>query len=148
MKDEAVIPDLNAEIGELLRLYRVSAGKSEKEIALAARIPKSKVSAYELGRQEISVDCLCRLAAALDVPASELVERIEQRQAHRPVHAERDTNATLGFMASNRGRQLIRAWAQCEEPRLLDAFANLFLAACLQKKTEKAETPRPASTGS
>ncbi len=145
---EEIAKELNAELGELLRLYRVSAGKSEKDVALAASMPKAKVSGCELGKHQISVACLCQIANALSIPASELLAQVERRLESPLPKAGKGTSRTLEFMASNRGRQLIRAWSQCEDPRLLDAFTNLFLATSLQKKTEKTATQRSASVGS
>ncbi len=142
------VKDLDAELGELLRFYRLSAGKSEKDIAKAASLPKARISGLELGKAQPSVACLYRIAGALGIPASELLIQLERRlDTAPPVRAPNGSSRTLEFMVSNRGRQLIRALSQCDDPKLLDAFANLFLAASLQKKTDKTEARRPARVG-
>ena len=146
MTDEC-LTDIDAELGELLRFYRLSAGKSEKEIALAVNMPKAKLSGFERGKERISLTCFLRIAEALGMPASELLAQVERRINGEPAKPATGARSTLEFMASNRGRQLIRAWSQCDDPRLLDAFANLFMAASLQKKTEKTAARRPARVG-
>ncbi|MEM0948545.1 MAG: helix-turn-helix domain-containing protein [Pseudomonadota bacterium] len=145
--NENRLGEFEAELGELLRLYRLSAGKSETDVAKAAKLPKAKISGFELGSPGLSVSCFLRLASALDVAPSEVLAQVERRLGNKSAYAVKEAQATLDFMVSNRGRQLIRALSQCDDPKLLDAFTNLFLATSLRNKTDAAGAGPHARVG-
>ncbi len=60
--------------GEKLRGIRESADLSREELALAADLSFQMIAALEYGNRSPSLPALLRLATALDVAASDLVE--------------------------------------------------------------------------
>lgn len=67
------IPEYCIELGKHLRKLRKKDGKSIEEIAYKAGIDAQNLRKYELGRQEMRVSMLKRLADAFEVSVSELV---------------------------------------------------------------------------
>lgn len=61
-----------------LRAYRALAHMTQTDLAKAVGITRSVVNNYELGRSEPSFENLCRMADALGVEISDLVEGEEQ----------------------------------------------------------------------
>lgn len=60
--------------GEQLQALRLSKGWSQEKLALVAEIDRTYVSSVERGRRNISLLNILRLAKALGVPASHLLE--------------------------------------------------------------------------
>lgn len=75
-KQEKEIPQYCIELGKHLRKLRKSKGEngvSIEEIAYKAGIDAQNLRKYELGRQEMRVSMLKRLADAFEISVSELV---------------------------------------------------------------------------
>jgi len=61
------------ELGKHIRKTRKDKGFSVAEIAFKADIDSQNLRKYELGKQEMKVSMLARIAEALDVSISELM---------------------------------------------------------------------------
>lgn len=60
------------QFGERLRSLRLERGMSQEALADRAVVHRTYVSSVERGQRNVSIDIIVRLAAALDVPASDL----------------------------------------------------------------------------
>lgn len=60
--------------GAKLKQLRLAAGLSQEELASRAGIDRTYVSSCERGRRNISLETICRLAAALDVAPAAMLE--------------------------------------------------------------------------
>jgi transcriptional regulator with XRE-family HTH domain len=63
--------------GREIRALRVARGQSEEDVAKVADVELDRYSAIERGEQIITYLTLLRVAAALEVPASEIVRRAD-----------------------------------------------------------------------
>ena len=60
--------------GERVRTLRARVGFSQEELAERAGLDRSYVGGVERGERNISLENICKLATALNVPASALME--------------------------------------------------------------------------
>lgn len=67
------IPEYCIELGKHLRKLRKGKEKTIEEIAYKAGIDAQNLRKYELGKQEMRVSMLKRLAEAFEISVSELV---------------------------------------------------------------------------
>lgn len=117
-----------------MRLYRLSAGLSQVELGDAAGISYQQIQKYESGANKVSVSRLFTVAGALGLAPSELLSELERRLGNgAPAEAPAPVE-TLHFMSTRRGQQIVRAMATCKDPKLLDAFVDLFLAATARRR--------------
>ncbi|WP_210365741.1 helix-turn-helix transcriptional regulator [Bacillus sp. REN3] len=65
-------------LGENIRNCRERAGISQEELALKIRVGTHKIERYESGEQTPEMETVLKISTVLDVPASELMERIYQ----------------------------------------------------------------------
>lgn len=73
---------LNAEtVGKVIRKAREEKGLSQETLSSFAEIGRTHLSAIERGHRKPTLETFFRLSAALDMPASDLVKRIEQELA-------------------------------------------------------------------
>ena len=70
------IPKYVVELGMCLREIRKEKGISIEEVAYKAEIDAQNLRKYELGKQEMKVSMLKRIADALDMRISEITDRI------------------------------------------------------------------------
>jgi len=70
--------------GQRVKFYRQSIRKSQKAVAIEAGIPQTTLSGWETGKTEPVVSDAQKLAAALGVSLSELIEGPEQPAACLP----------------------------------------------------------------
>lgn len=68
--------DVVALLGKNVRLLRKQAGLSQEELAFQAEMKRGYVSDLERGKRNPSVKALGRLAHALGVPPSRLLEEL------------------------------------------------------------------------
>ena len=61
-------------IGECIKLRRKEKGLSQKELALKIGIATNSLSRYEIGERNISWEMLAKIASALDIGTTELIE--------------------------------------------------------------------------
>ncbi len=80
----------SARLGGAIRALRVSRGLSVTELARRSELSQSFLSQVEIGRTDISVSRLVRLAKALDVSLDNLVDH-PSRSAEHVVRAEERT---------------------------------------------------------
>jgi transcriptional regulator with XRE-family HTH domain len=66
-------------LGEVLREAREAAGMTQEQLAFKARVHRTYVSLLERDKKSATVDTQSRVAAALDVPASWIIARVEKR---------------------------------------------------------------------
>lgn len=133
---------LDAELGDLVRLYRLSAGLSQVELGEAAGISYQQIQKYESGANKVSVSRLFTVAAALGMAPSELLSELERRLGGEEGSEAAAPVETLHFMATRRGQQIVRAMAACDDPKLLDAFVDLFLAATAAPRNSNGSAER------
>ncbi|MEM6823503.1 MAG: helix-turn-helix transcriptional regulator [Pseudomonadota bacterium] len=135
---------LDAELGELVRLYRLSSGLSQVELGEAAGISYQQIQKYESGANKVSVSRLFSVTSALGVAPSELLSELERRVDYDQGGAAPDVSLeALQFLTSRRGQQIVRAMATCEDGQLLDAFIDLFLSAtAAERRAGDAERKR------
>ena len=65
-------------VGRVLRQARKSAGVTQQEVALRARMDRAYLSEVENGKRSLSIDRLLLICKAMNVPASTIVGRIER----------------------------------------------------------------------
>lgn len=70
-------------LGEELRKAREAESLSQEKLAFEAELDRTYISHLENNKKSPTVDVLFRLAAALGVPASELLARVERTQQAR-----------------------------------------------------------------
>ena len=63
-------------LGENIRVKRKSTGFSQEKLAEKADLHPTYVSDVECGKENISLDAICRIAKALKVSLAELVKGI------------------------------------------------------------------------
>lgn len=71
----------DARLGAALREARLEAGYTQEEVARVLKVTPATIARYELGIRRLSVGALLQIAAALDIPLSQLVpgaERLER----------------------------------------------------------------------
>ena len=68
------IPDYAIELGQHLRKLRKIRGMSIEEVAFKAELDAQNLRKYELGRQEMKISMLKRIANAFGMSVSELVD--------------------------------------------------------------------------
>ena len=61
-------------LGEAIRLARVKSGMTQDELAAQLNTTKSAISKYELGKREPNLEQLSKIAIALGVTVSDLVD--------------------------------------------------------------------------
>ena len=64
--------------GREIRALRVARGQSEEDVATLADVELDRYSAIERGEQTLTYLALMRIAAAVEVPASEIVRRADR----------------------------------------------------------------------
>lgn len=70
--------DVSAAFGQVIRDLRLERGLSQEAVSFACDRHRTYVSLLERGRSSPSLDTLWTLAAALSVPPSEIVRRVEK----------------------------------------------------------------------
>ena len=68
-----------AAFGSLLRELRDEASLSQERLAEIAGLNRTYISMLENGKRQPSVDVLLRLSTALEVEASDIIERLVRR---------------------------------------------------------------------
>ena len=127
------------QLGELLRLHRVSAGVSQRDLSERLGIPLRDLRQVEAGRTGISVQTLVELSYALGISSATLLDQFDRRAAYIDPPASNVDEACRSLLASNRGRQLIRAMATCRHPEVLDAVFRLLIANAIHVIPEDTE---------
>jgi len=59
--------------GQKIRRARVNAGLLQRELAERVHLCQIAISSYETGRNRCTVETLCDIARALEVPAADLL---------------------------------------------------------------------------
>lgn len=62
--------------GRRLKFLRIEKGMSQKQLADKSGVDRAFISACEHGKSNASLETICRLAAALEVPPNELLKTI------------------------------------------------------------------------
>lgn len=70
--DEAL---LLSEFGACVRNARLSLGLSQEKLALECGLDRTYISSVERGKRNVSLINICKIAATLGIPASELLPR-------------------------------------------------------------------------
>jgi transcriptional regulator with XRE-family HTH domain len=60
--------------GRTLRRYRLALGMSQEALASLADLDRTYISSCERGLRNVSLETICRLAAALGIPPSSLLD--------------------------------------------------------------------------
>nr|WP_193741929.1 helix-turn-helix transcriptional regulator [Nonlabens ulvanivorans] len=74
------LPSIVSILGENIRMIRKQNNKSIEEVAFKAEIDAQNLRKYELGKQEMKIGMLKRIALALDMSMSELLKIVESKQ--------------------------------------------------------------------
>jgi transcriptional regulator with XRE-family HTH domain len=88
-KPEPSPPDLRKLLGERVREMRHRLGVSQEELADRALLDRTYVSSLERGHRNVALENLCRLAAALQVDAGELIAGFPSPGPKRPITTKR-----------------------------------------------------------
>ena len=70
--------DCKEAFGERLRELRLRIGLSQEELGDAAGLDRTYVSSCERGRRNVSIETICKFAAALRVSPHELLREVGQ----------------------------------------------------------------------
>lgn len=128
-----------------MRLYRLSSGLSQVELGEAAGISYQQIQKYESGANKVSVSRLFSVTRALGVAPSELMAELERKTSPTSDGDHEIPVDAVQFLASRRGRDVVRAMAACDDPRLLDAFIELFLTTSEETAPMEDRKPRMLS---
>jgi two-component system, response regulator len=77
--------DVKKHFGAAIRLRRDHLGISQEELAGRAGLHRTYISDVERGARNVSLESICRLAAALEVPLSVLFARVEELSSDEPI---------------------------------------------------------------
>lgn len=66
------------ELGDIIRSRRKAKGLSQEKLAELADVHRTYIGAVERGEQNICFVNLCRIAASLSVPLSEMLEPLDK----------------------------------------------------------------------
>jgi transcriptional regulator with XRE-family HTH domain len=72
-------------LGKELKKARETAGLSQEKLAFEAEIDRSYVSLLENDRKSPTLDVLFRICDAMQIPASELIARVEKSRPRKAV---------------------------------------------------------------
>lgn len=72
--------DLKVAFGEAVRKFRVARGLSQEKLAERAGIHRTYIGDVERGLRNIALVNMHRIAAALEIPLSELIGETEKRE--------------------------------------------------------------------
>lgn len=61
-----------------LRQARIDRGLTQDDVAALSGVNRAYVSDLEHGKRNIGIDCIGRLAAALDIPAASLLDAVDK----------------------------------------------------------------------
>lgn len=70
-----------AQIGEVIRTYRVRKGLSQEVLSGLAGLDRTHYSKIERGLRSPTIDTFFRIAQALDIPPHQLMEALERAVA-------------------------------------------------------------------
>jgi CheY-like chemotaxis protein/DNA-binding XRE family transcriptional regulator len=77
--------DVKKYFGAAVRLRRDQLGISQEELAGRAGLHRTYISDVERGARNVSLESICRLAGALEVPMSVLFARMEELSSDDPI---------------------------------------------------------------
>ena len=69
--------EIVAEFGKIIRKLRIEAGLTQEELGFEADLRRTFISTIELGQQQPTLVTIFKLARALNVPASKIIELVE-----------------------------------------------------------------------
>ena len=75
---------VRARLANRLRLFRVTRGWTQEALAEASGLHRTYISSLERGGRNISIDNIDRLAQALGISISELIDPIDPSTIHVP----------------------------------------------------------------
>lgn len=70
--------DWGIAFGKVLRKLRIEAGLTQEQFGFDADLRRTYVSILELGQQQPSLTTIFKIAHALNVPASKLIDMVER----------------------------------------------------------------------
>ena len=71
--------DVSIAFGKVLRQLRKNKGLSQEQLGFEADLRRTYVSILELGQQQPSLTTIIKLAKALDIKASNMIELLENK---------------------------------------------------------------------
>ena len=116
------------ELGNLLRLHRVGAGVRLDDLAELLGLAEAELWELEEGRAAITASFLYEFAHATGVSPGAIWAQLDDRLGFVDVNEVDNEALCRNLLASNRGRQVIRAMATCHHPEVLDAVFRLLIA--------------------
>jgi transcriptional regulator with XRE-family HTH domain len=69
-------PSVESRFGERVRILRRKSGISQERFAAQARIDRSYIGAVERGERNVTLRNICRIAAALGISPSQLLDGV------------------------------------------------------------------------
>lgn len=71
--------DVKVAFGSVLRDIRIRRNFSQEQMALECDLDRTYISLLERGKRQPTLSTVFRLAAVLDVPASEMIDETQKR---------------------------------------------------------------------
>ncbi len=131
-------PDrLDAAVGTKIRVFRISRGLSQTELADRIGVTFQQVQKYEKGANRIGASRLSQIAAALDVSVGELFE-MSKKKATKP-------DSPFKLLAEPGALRVLRAYAQTSDPRVRRAIVNLIEGIARHKPSRKPSISNPGA---
>jgi transcriptional regulator with XRE-family HTH domain len=127
----------------LLKLHRVACGVSQEALAKRMGSTVPEIEGYESGAIALTLEGFLTIARILGSPPPAAATLLEEGRAG---DAAEDDARVAALLASQRGRQVVRALAHCEDPLVFDAFADLLLSVSMTQRSLPAHR-RPAPAG-
>ena len=122
------------ELCAVLKLHRVACGVSQEALAQRIGSTASEIDGYENGTIALTLEGFLAIAQSLGRPPATAAALLEERLSGMPADPEEDARVAA-FLASQRGRQVIRALARCDNPSVFDAFADLLLSVSMSQRS-------------
>ncbi|WP_298156176.1 helix-turn-helix transcriptional regulator [Flavobacterium sp.] len=69
--------ELNVKIGEIIKFHRLEKKLSQEKLAGLAEIDRTYMQSIEKGERNISISTLLKIARALDIKMSKLLENLD-----------------------------------------------------------------------
>lgn len=120
--------EIDAALGQLLRLHRKSAGLSQQELALGAGISFQQIQKYETGQNRLSISRLFVLADTIGVEPARLISELQKTL---DLHEGNNVDRAVHFLGTKQGRDMINALLSMKDYTVLNTAAK-FLAEASQ----------------
>ncbi|PLR79381.1 transcriptional regulator [Bacillus sp. V3-13] len=110
-------------IGENIRTCRERLNLSQKELAIKVRVGTATIEKYEAGEQLPDIQTILKISTALDVPASELLEKAYQTN---PSGIDHEIEQLVKEIGTKKAKLILRKAKEFTEDDFLRVMQMLY----------------------